>query len=75
MVAGTFVLLFVIGSSLWVGFDSHSLGAKNGALGGGIFVMRSGQWFLLCLLRWIVGFSAYLATRPRYVALQRARGD
>jgi len=72
--AGTLFVLFILGSSIRVLIDSYNLKAYRGALGGGMFDMNAGQWFLLCLLFWIVGFPAYLATRPRYVALQRARG-
>ncbi|MBM4357315.1 MAG: hypothetical protein FJ096_04320 [Deltaproteobacteria bacterium] len=68
---GSFFILLVIGSSLWVTFDSHSLGAKKGALGGGFFDVGPATWLFACLMFWILAFPGYLATRPRYVALAR----
>jgi hypothetical protein len=62
----------VIGTSIWVAIDASSLGARRGALGGGPFDMGVAAWFLVCLLMWVIGFPAYLATRSRYVALKRS---
>jgi len=64
------VWILVVGSAIWVAFDSRNLGAKAGVLGGGMADMGPVGWFLVVLLLWIVGFPAYLATRPRYVALK-----
>jgi hypothetical protein len=64
------IWILVIGSAIWVGFDSQRLGARAGVLGGGMADMGPAGWFLVVLLLWIVGFPAYLATRPRYVALR-----
>jgi len=61
--------IVVIGSAIWVGFDAQQLGVKAGALGGGMADIGPTGWFFVVLLLWIIGFPAYLATRPKYVAL------
>lgn len=68
----SFMWLLVIGTSIWVGFDAHQLGVKRGVLGGGFTDMGVAGWVIGVLGLWIIGFPAYLATRPRYVALARA---
>jgi uncharacterized membrane protein len=66
-----FVLLIVIGTSVWVGFDAQankitsSAGeytAWNGAVG----------WVLICLLLWIVGFPAYLVRRGKLLGERKS---
>ena len=64
--------ILVIGSTIWAGLDARRLGARRGVLGGGMADMGPVEWFFVVLLLWIVGFPAYLATRPRYVALSAA---
>jgi hypothetical protein len=68
----TFIWLLVIGTSIWVGFDAHQLGVKRGILGGGFTDMGVAGWTIGVFGLWIIGFPAYMATRPRYVALARA---
>lgn len=74
--ADTFVLIFrlcVLASAIWVGFDSARLGAKRGVLGGGFVDIGPVAWFFCVLLLWIISLPVYLATRPKYVALQQQR--
>lgn len=66
-----FMWILVIGTSVWMGAESSSLGAKRGRLGGGLFDMGAAGWFFGGLLLWIVFFPAYLATRGRYSALKQ----
>lgn len=61
------VFLIVLGTSIWVYADAKNLGVHKGALGGGFVDAGAGQWAVVTLLLWIVGFPLYLATRPRYV--------
>jgi hypothetical protein len=63
------VYLALLASAVWVGFDSKRLGVKAGVLGGGMADIGPVGWFFVVLLLWIIGFPAYLATRPKYVAL------
>jgi hypothetical protein len=67
-----FLWLLVIGTAIWVGFDAHQLGVKRGLLRGGFTDMGVAGWVIGVLGLWIIGFPAYLATRPRYIALARA---
>jgi uncharacterized membrane protein len=59
------VFLTVIGTSLWVLFDSVSIGVKKGGIKG-FFDMGPAGWFFSCLLLWIVAFPVYLAKRSEY---------
>lgn len=61
------ILIVVAGTSIWVAIDASHLGVKRGTLGGGLFDMGAAAWFFSVLLLWIIGFPAYLITRPRYV--------
>jgi hypothetical protein len=54
------LLLIVIGSSVWVGFDAHSRDFSDDGFADSTF-----QWVAGCLLLWIVWFPAYLARRGR----------
>ena len=65
------LLLAVVGTSIWVAVEASNLRARPGVLGGGLLDMGPVAWFFCCLLFWIVGFPAYLLTRPRYVAAAR----
>jgi hypothetical protein len=62
---------WVSAGGCWVAIDASSLGVRRGSLGGGPFDMGVVAWFLVCLLLWIVGFPAYLATRSRYAEQKR----
>jgi hypothetical protein len=59
--------LVVVGSAIWIAVDASRLGAKRGALGGGLLDMGPAAWFFASLLLWIVALPCYLATRPKLV--------
>jgi hypothetical protein len=63
------IFLVVVTTSIWVGLDSKSLGAKPGVLGGGFLDMGPVAWFLACLLFWVIAFPCYLVARPRLRAV------
>ena len=60
-----FIILLVIGTSIWVLFDARSIGIKKGQMKG-LADMGPFGWFIVCLLLWIVGFPMYLAKRNAY---------
>lgn len=62
-----FFYLVVIGSAIWIAIDASRLGAKRGALGGGMLDMGPAGWFFATLLLWIVALPCYLTTRPKLV--------
>jgi hypothetical protein len=57
------MVLVVIGSAVWVGFDASGRDFTTGKR----WVMAKGPvgWVLGCLLLWIIFFPAYLAQRGR----------
>ncbi len=59
--------LFVVASAIWVAVDASRLGAKRGALGGGLLDMGPVAWFFACALLWIIALPCYLITRPKLV--------
>lgn len=61
------ISVIVIVSAIWAAVDASRLGARRGAIGGGILDMGPAGWFFACLLVWIVSFPCYLATRPKLV--------
>ena len=61
-------ILIVLGSSLWVLADATSIGVKKGQLRG-IANMSPGDWFICCLLIWIVAFPYYLSKRPQLMQI------
>jgi len=63
-----YLWLFVLGSSIWVGFDSHALGMKRDKEKG---VYGPWFWFIGSLLLWIVIFPAYLAKRVQFKRLNK----
>jgi hypothetical protein len=65
------VMLLVVGTSIWVLADASNIGARRGLVPGSCDY-GPGGWFLICLLLWIVGFPAYLITRPKIVAAAKA---
>jgi hypothetical protein len=59
------VLLIIVGTTVWVGIDSH---AHQVTSGGKDYVWwRNGAltWVVFCLLLWIVGFPLYLVKRSK----------
>ncbi len=62
---GTFIMLVILGTSIWVFFDARAIGVKKGMVKG-LADMGPWAWFFVCLLLWIVGFPAYLAMRGKY---------
>jgi hypothetical protein len=57
------VILLVIGTSVWVGFDSRSRDWSHSS-----FADKPWQWVVGCLLLWIVVFPMYLVKRGQAVA-------
>jgi hypothetical protein len=57
-----FILLVVLGTSIWVLFDAKSMGVKKGQAKG-MLDMDPVGWFLACLLLWIVVFPIYVVKR------------
>ena len=68
---GSLIFLVVIGTTIWVAFDTEKIGVKAGRLGGGLFDMGRWSWVFACLLLWIVVFPAYLVKRSEYIRLNR----
>lgn len=58
----TFIVLFIIASSIWVLFDAKTIGVKKDQLKG-FGNMGAWGWFWCCLGFWILGFPLYLAKR------------
>jgi hypothetical protein len=56
------VWVIIIASSIWVLFDAKAIGARK-VTGGGPLSMWPHEWFIACLLLWIVAFPIYLARR------------
>ena len=59
------ILLFIIGTSIWVLFDAKKIGVKKGQIKG-MGNLGPWGWFFVCLLLWIIGFPFYLAKRAEY---------
>jgi hypothetical protein len=67
-----FLLLVVVGTSIWVFVDARNLGVRRGLIQSGFADMGPGSWLAGCLLIWILVFPLYLVYRPRYIdALRR----
>ncbi len=67
--------VIVIGSSIWVGVDDHSLGAarlKGRKDLSGSVRTQPVTWAIGCLLFWIIFFPWYLIKRP---SIKRAAAD
>jgi hypothetical protein len=69
---GLVIAIVVAGTSIWVAIDASHLEVKRGCLGGGFADSGPVGWFFCTLLLWIIGFPAYLITRPKYVERRRA---
>lgn len=54
--------ILVVGSSIWVGIDAWSIGARKGLLPGIVDLGPVG-WFFACLGIWVLAFPLYLANR------------
>jgi len=65
------VWLVIIGTSIWVYFDSKSIGVKKG-LNPGFLDLGPIGWMLATLLLWIIAFPAYLGTRGKLKKLGQA---
>ena len=63
--------LVVIGTTIWVAFDTKKIGVKAGRLGGGFFDVGRWTWVFACLILWIVAFPVYLGKRSEYIRLNR----
>lgn len=68
-----FVILLVIGTTIWVGIDAHNLGVRRGMLSGSFLDLSTAGWVVVCLLLWIIAFPCYLVARGKYQQL-RSRG-
>ena len=55
------LLLVVVFSTIWVGFDAHGRDFSESNMARGPFA-----WMAGCALLWIVFFPAYLAQRSRF---------
>jgi hypothetical protein len=64
--------IVTVPTSIWVGVDSSRLGARRGALGGGLLDMGPISWMFVCLFFWIRAFPCYLVARQRLQAAQGA---
>jgi hypothetical protein len=62
------LLLIVIGSTVWVGFDA----AQRDFSADG-FADSTLQWVVGCLLLWVIWFPAYLARRSRAPLKEKAK--
>ena len=63
-------VLLAIGTTMWVGIDSHNLGMRKGALKGNSLDLSTTGWVFVCLLLWIVAFPCYLVARGRYLQIR-----
>jgi hypothetical protein len=68
---GFIFLLGIVGSSIWVAIDASKLGARRGALGGGMLDMGVASWTICCLIVWIVSFPCYLVARSKLIELRK----
>lgn len=60
-----FILLVIIGTSIWVFFDAKSIGLKKGQVKG-LADLGPGGWLVGSLLLWIVVFPLYLVKRGEF---------
>lgn len=63
-IGGGFLLLLVLGSTIWVGVDAHRLGMAG-----------PWNWILMTALLWIIGFPWYLLERSRELARRSERRE
>jgi hypothetical protein len=67
------VFLLILGTSIWAGFDSASIGRDKNAKG--MNATSPFGWFLGCLLLWIIIFPVYLSKRSSLKAAASAASD
>ncbi|MDD4072415.1 MAG: hypothetical protein PHY78_08645 [Desulfobacterales bacterium] len=67
------ILLVILGTSIWVFFDTRAIGVKKGLVKG-FLDMGPWGWFFATLFLWIVGFPAYLTTRGKYKRIHQQSG-
>jgi hypothetical protein len=60
-----FILLVVVGTSIWVLIDAKSIGVEKGKIKG-VANMGPWGWFFSCLLLWIIAFPLYLGNRGKF---------
>ncbi|MGD0453916.1 MAG: hypothetical protein ABSB69_09995 [Solirubrobacteraceae bacterium] len=57
----TVLVLVIVGSSIWVGFDAQGRDFSDSNMARGPYA-----WAFGCLILWILFFPAYLAQRSRF---------
>lgn len=65
-------MLIVLGTSIWVLFDTKAIGVKKGQAEG-FTDMGPWGWFFACLLLWIVCFPWYLSKRSEYIRINSTK--
>ena len=68
---GNLILIFILGTSIWVLIDAKNIGARKGLVTG-MANMGPWTWFIGCLLLWIVAFPLYLVKRGKLKAAANA---
>jgi len=63
--------ILVVGSSIWVGIDAWSIGARKGLVPGIVDLGHVG-WFFACLGIWVLAFPLYLANRGDIIKAVKA---
>ncbi len=66
-----FMLFVVLGTSVWVVIDAHSIGVSKGKIKG-MGDMGPWGWFFGCLLLWIIVFPFYLVRREAFKKVKTA---
>lgn len=61
----TFIIIAIIGSSIWALFDAKTIGVCKGQIKG-IADMGPVSWFMACLLFWILAFPLYMSKRGEF---------
>jgi len=68
---GIIIGLVVVATSIWVWVDARGIGARRGLIRG-LGNMWPFEWFLCCLLLWIIGFPLYLVKRGKIKSTMQA---
>jgi len=74
-IIGLFINIIVIGTIIWVGYDSAKLmkdipKEARKQIGGG---SSPAVWVIGCLLLWIIVFPWYLAKRSKYLSFSESQ--